>query len=408
MNTSTVKRFGIVVPGKGRPDPLAGTRLLLASIAMGFLFFVAPSGGANDKAWRLGGFGGAGLMLIWSIILIRGPRAYRLGLRTSDGILWDVDRNEGTSGQFQFRVGPEPSRQVLQSISPKEGATSVGAMAGAQLEITLRKFTDSEYHIGKVYLAGRPAYPADASRKVFGRYLDLGTNSESRTASQKNSLRWGAKEGGYTYAVYGEALELVANDEVTAIRCADTTATDATAENKTTERLYADFRKIGGIVKRVPPGCVSVTVVVEPEQVRPRERATPGPLSTSVMVGGIAAAAVGLAPVVGALAANATAGAFPRSPADVSSRGNLEMRLILTGAWNATDNLERIAQDFCWTVQAPRGNTVVSAGGATGLRGGEGDNTRGGENEKAKSASLNPSSLATLQYPQHRFVYNRR
>jgi hypothetical protein len=311
-------QFGILVHAEGKPD--ASIYLLMfMCLALGVMGYF---GSLHDKEknaafYTLIWCGGCGVAFIYLSIKAVGSKAHRSGFRSSNGILWKVNRHEFISGQFDLNVGPGSgisavNKRVLLNVTPKAETTSSLRMTGKpELEVILMKQQGSAYHIGQIQFAGVVAFAPD-----FKKYSGFSAPK----------------------------VEIVADHEIISFE-------SSTAESR--ESLFSKLRKIGEITKSIPESRLSVNIVVQAEQAVVKEESVG--LSTSTQVGYGVATIAGVSGVAGALV-GAAVGSALRQGAQSANNNNAEIEMLIfgNGGEPQCESLNKIAQEFGWTVKGPK------------------------------------------------------
>jgi hypothetical protein len=118
LSSCLSKRFAVLKPGKvGRPDGAGMTAIFAGFIAL-TIACVSKDKDNTDLFIRIGFFLGAMIAIVFGIIKLRGSKGYRAGLLESEGVLWDLSRNDLASGLFKMKLQNGSSWQgTLETMS---------------------------------------------------------------------------------------------------------------------------------------------------------------------------------------------------------------------------------------------------------------------------------------------------
>ncbi|MEI7822810.1 MAG: hypothetical protein WCK55_18010 [Verrucomicrobiota bacterium] len=304
------KRFGILVPGEGRPNNGAIAGMIVCPI----LAIMPLASSTTEK-----GDNGLLYSILWSAFCVagffyflsqfRGSQSYRSGIRKSSGVLWEIERKEIIAGRFETKMSHrEYHITAIEMLSSKGEGKSKTITGKPELDIVLSRSPAGSFQIDRVRLGGVTAF----------------TLGSEKTDILKLSC-----------------IEVVADDEVATVLCR--------YDHHPIDWLFSELRRIAVMTKETSEGGIPVNLLVEDG--RGSGSSFVEGLNTSAMTGYALARIAGGAGVAGAvIGALMTGSRLVISQGDIS--GQKELRSLIFGDENtpAADNLCRIAAEFGWVV----------------------------------------------------------
>ncbi len=262
-----------------------------------------------------------GLVFLW------GSPSWRAGRRFCSGVMWDTAKSAGSYGKFVLKIDPR-SRQDSSPLAQRHAVLEIAPSTktppteiyGCKPELLIRlgrEHNDLSYGISYVAFAGFAVSRATSWIRVL---------QDGQISSFK--------------LIQGSVGQLLAG-----------------------------FRELGKSLASLGPESFPVRICVELPQLPPAKQGGLAGLASNPapgMVGGLAAAVMGVAPALGVVAGALASDSLKSSSKQVESVGQKQVRAIIFGAADrpSSESLKSVADEFGWTIEGPGGFRRVGAGNA--------------------------------------------